>query len=60
MKWNSTPRTARTPRRTAGIGRKRYEAPRLEVLGDLRTLTLGGSPGVNDSGAQFTEQPFIP
>lgn len=30
--------------------RKRYSKPLLEELGDLRTLTLGGSPGVGDSG----------
>ena len=26
-----------------------YQKPRLEELGDLRTLTLGGSPGFGDS-----------
>ncbi len=30
--------------------RKFYRKPHLEELGDLRTLTLGGSPGVGDSG----------
>lgn len=29
--------------------RKRYQKPQLKELGDLRTLTLGGSPGVGDS-----------
>jgi len=40
------PATARTPapRRCA------YACPRLEVLGDIRDLTLGGSPGTGDSG----------
>lgn len=28
-----------------------YVAPRLNVLGDVRNLTLGGSIGRNDSGA---------
>jgi hypothetical protein len=37
--------------------RKLYRKPRLEVLGDLRTLTLGGSPGLNDSGSEFTRKP---
>lgn len=27
-----------------------YEAPRLIVFGDLRTLTLGPSPGIGESG----------
>ncbi len=27
-----------------------YEAPRLIELGDLRTLTLGPSPGIGESG----------
>jgi len=30
--------------------RRRYYKPSLKELGDLRTLTLGGSPGVGDSG----------
>lgn len=31
---------------------RRYSAPRLEILGDLRDLTLGPSSGTNDSGGQ--------
>lgn len=31
--------------------RKPYRAPNLIELGDLRTLTLGGSPGAGDSGS---------
>jgi hypothetical protein len=30
--------------------RQPYCKPILEELGDLRTLTLGGSPGAGDSG----------
>lgn len=40
-----------------GKRRRKYRKPRLEKLGDLRTLTLGGSPGLNDSGSQFTHKP---
>jgi len=29
--------------------RRRYRAPRLELFGDVRSLTLGGSPGNGDS-----------
>jgi hypothetical protein len=29
--------------------RRVYSPPRLEVLGDIRDLTLGPSPGVGDS-----------
>jgi hypothetical protein len=28
-----------------------YQPPVLEHLGDVRMLTLGGSPGAGDSGA---------
>jgi len=42
---------------SAGGNRKTYRRPRLTVYGDLRTLTLGGSLGVGDSGNAFTEQP---
>jgi hypothetical protein len=39
--------------------RKPYRKPQLEVLGDLRTLTLGGSPGLNDSGGSYlTRKPL--
>jgi hypothetical protein len=31
-----------------------YEAPRLEVLGDLRDVTLGASRGAIESGANRT------
>jgi hypothetical protein len=34
-----------------------YSPPRLEVLGDVRDLTLGGSPGVGDSGNPLTRKP---
>lgn len=30
--------------------RRSYAAPRVVVLGDVRTVTLGGSPGAGDSG----------
>jgi hypothetical protein len=31
--------------------RKIYRKSTLTILGDLRTLTLGGSPGMGESGA---------
>lgn len=37
---------------------KPYSKPILEELGDLRSLTLGGSPGVNDSGGGFQIENF--
>ncbi|MFC1681760.1 hypothetical protein ACFL1S_08295 [Pseudomonadota bacterium] len=30
--------------------RKPYSAPKLENLGDVRSMTFGGSPGFGDSG----------
>ncbi len=43
----------------AGEVRERavYHGPRLELLGDIRELTMGGSPGVGDSGSPGTQQP---
>lgn len=35
-----------------------YEAPRLQALGDLRQLTLGGSAGAGESGNERTREPF--
>ena len=39
--------------------RRPYTSPRLAVLGDLRSLTLGGSPGANDSGLGDPRRPLI-
>lgn len=36
--------------------REPYLPPRLQLLGDLRDLTLGGSPGTGDSGNAGTQQ----
>jgi hypothetical protein len=33
--------------------RRPYRKPHLKKLGDLRTLTLGGSLGTGDSGTSF-------
>lgn len=33
--------------------RKVYIAPKLEEMGDMRSLTLGGSPGTGDTGGTF-------
>ena len=38
--------------------RKPYHKPQLEELGDLRALTLGGSPGIGDSGMGYPEFPI--
>lgn len=36
-----------------------YHLPHLEDLGDLRGITLGGTPGVGDSSGSFTRKPFV-
>jgi hypothetical protein len=35
--------------------RRLYEPPRVEVLGDVRDITLGGSPGIADSTPPNTQ-----
>jgi|GEM_PF-1929577 len=36
-----------------------YAKPTLTILGDMRTLTLGGSPGCGDSGMNIgVEAPY--
>lgn len=37
----------------ADVKRKPYHKPILEEMGDLRTLTLGGSPGYGDLGGDY-------
>ena len=36
--------------------RKAYQVPVLTVFGDVRQLTLGGSPGTGDSGSPGTQE----
>jgi hypothetical protein len=36
-----------------------YSRPRLEYYGDIRKLTVGGSPGVGDSGSVMTRRPML-
>lgn len=38
-------------------GRRPYVPPRLEILGDLRDLTMGPSPGIGDSAGSENRQP---
>lgn len=35
-----------------------YATPRLICHGDIRGITLGGSPGISDSGNPGAEKPF--
>lgn len=37
-----------------------YRSPLLQELGDVRTLTLGGSPGATDSGGSLVTRPIEP
>jgi len=46
---------AQDPQKNRKERLKPYSKPVLEELGDLRDVTLGGSPGVSDSGNSFTE-----
>ena len=39
--------------------RRPYVSPRLVELGDLRSLTLGGSPGAGDSGIGRPRKPLV-
>ncbi|MCL4825674.1 MAG: lasso RiPP family leader peptide-containing protein [Anaerolineales bacterium] len=39
------------------VARRRYRKPLLERLGELRALTLGGSPGVGDSVDPLNRRP---
>ncbi len=41
-----------------GQPRKTYTRPELLPCGDVRDVTMGGSPGVGDSGNGALERPF--
>ena len=40
------------------LAKKPYMKPLLTPLGDIRDVTMGGSPGFGDSGAGNPEKPF--
>ena len=50
--------SAQSPSRVAE-SRRPYVSPCLVDLGDLRSLTLGGSPGSGDSGIGAPRKPLI-
>jgi len=45
------------PEHPLSTGRRCYAAPALIRYGDVRGITLGGTPGCGDSGGEFTEDP---
>jgi hypothetical protein len=51
MPMPSEPESEEIQQDSSDLPRKRrpYSPPKLEVLGDIRGLTLGPSPGVGDS-----------
>ncbi len=44
------PPEPRLERELSTLAKKPYSPPRLITYGDLRTLTLGPSPGIGESG----------
>lgn len=61
-KFDKSIRSGRDADPEIKTARKPYTKPVLEKLEDLRTLTLGGSPGMGDSGPlpipQVSKPPF--
>jgi hypothetical protein len=51
-----SPKNKQTRSRSTYKARKPYRKPQLDALGDLRSLTLGGSPGAGDSGSSGTRK----
>lgn len=49
---------SRTPQHPVPA-RAAYRTPRLTAYGDLRGITLGGSPGATDSGNTMMEDIFL-
>ena len=49
---------AAQPGRCTRHGLRRYSPPRLESLGNVRSVTLGGSIGIGDSGGSIQTKPL--
>ena len=45
--------------RLESAGRRTYGTPQLTRFGNLRGITLGGSPGAGDSGQQNQDPPMM-
>ena len=45
------------PRPFPSQTKRPYSTPRLTCYGDVRTMTMGGSPGITDSGTPGTQKP---
>ena len=46
-----------TPVQKTAQEKKRYTRPQFICYGDVRDVTLGGSPGTGDSGGSMSQQP---
>ena len=38
---------------------KPYYAPKLKRIGKMQHITMGGSPGINDSGSELTQDIIV-
>ncbi len=52
------PKQSKPPAQASKPQGRPYQSPRLEKLGDIRDLVLGGSPGVNDTFNPGNEDPL--
>lgn len=44
------------PSNALPASRRPYATPKLHMYGDLRDVTLGGTPGTNDTSGNFSVQ----
>ena len=57
-KENQTHKTAIKNTKKQKTNKTSYTKPELIPLGDIRDVTMGGSPGIGDSGSAGAEEPF--
>lgn len=57
MRSHGRPAESSEPRPQAPTPREPYVRPKLTPFGDVREVTLGGSPGVGDSVNPGTRHP---
>lgn len=57
QRGHRSPPAERRPQPKSRQSRRAYSAPAVRVLGDIRDVTMGPTPGIGESGGAFVFKP---